>query len=90
MEVRTMAEKPSRAEVMGHEEIVKSFLGSNAVDFRALGNFVAEYGESIAISGRGEYGVRIGHYNILACFKIATPVFNPVDVGGIAPDVVGP
>jgi hypothetical protein len=85
-----MAE-PTRTEVLSHEEIVKSFIGSKAVDFNALGKFVAEYGESIAISGRGDYGVRIGHYNILACFKIAPHVFNPIDVvgSGIAGEVLG-
>ena len=32
------------------------------------------------ISGRGDYGVRFGHYNILACFKIASPVFTGIDI----------
>ena len=61
---------------MSHEEIVRSFIGSRAVDFNALGKFVSEYGESIAISGRGDYGVRIGFYNVHACFKIALQRVN--------------
>ena len=39
-----MAETASRAQVLGHEEIVKSFIGTRAIDFNALGKFVAEYG----------------------------------------------
>lgn len=86
-----MADAASRAQVLSHEEIVKSFISSRAVDFNALGKFVAEYGESIAISGRGDYGVRFGHYNILACFKIGPRMFDPMDIGGsgIAGDVLG-
>jgi hypothetical protein len=79
------------AQVLSHEKIVKAFLGSRAVDFNALGKFVAEFGESIAISGRGDYGVRIGHFNILACFKIADQVVRPSDLAtsGIAAEVLG-
>lgn len=58
-----------------HQEIVEKFIGSRAVDFGALGKFVADNGALIAASGRGDYGVRFGHYNILACFNI-----NPLDV----------
>jgi|RhiMetdeSRZDD1v2_1073273.scaffolds.fasta_scaffold1766678_2 hypothetical protein len=84
-----MAERPAQA--LGHEEIVKVFLGTGAVNFAALGKFVAEYGESIAISGRGDYGVRIGWYNILACFKLAGPTIRPNEIleSGIAGEVLG-
>jgi len=58
-----------------HQEIVEKFLQSKAIDFNALGKFVAENGPSIAASGIGDYGVRFGHYNILACFNI-----GPIDV----------
>lgn len=58
-----------------HNDIVEKFIGSRAIDFAALGKFVAENGATIAASGRGDYGVRFGHYNILACFNI-----NPLDV----------
>ena len=86
-----MAEAANRAQVLSHEEIVKSFISSRAVDFNALGKFVAEFGESIAISGRGDYGVRFGHYNIIACFKIGPHLFNPAEIGGsgFAGDVLG-
>ncbi|MGH8215954.1 MAG: hypothetical protein ACREPZ_09715 [Rhodanobacteraceae bacterium] len=53
-----------------HHEIVEKFLQSKAVDFAALGKFVTENGPSIVASGIGDYGVRFGHYNILACFNI--------------------
>ena len=86
-----MPADPSKAQMLSHEEIVRSFLSSKSVDFNALGKFVAEYGHSIAISGRGDYGVRIGFYNILACFKIGPQVFNPTDIGGsgIAGEILG-
>jgi hypothetical protein len=74
-----------------HEEIVKHFLDSKGIDFNALGKFVAEFGSSIALSGRGDYGVRIGHYSILACFNIGPQVVSPLDVAAssIKSDVVG-
>jgi hypothetical protein len=86
-----MSDVPKRGEVLSHEAIVKNFVGSGAVDFKALGGFVAEFGESIAISSRGDYGVRIGHYNILACFYNRAPSFSPADIArsGIATEVVG-
>ena len=79
--------------VIRHEEIVEKFLSSKAIDFSALGKFVAENGPNIAASSRGDYGVRFGHYNILACFNI-----GPVDprleqfggrTAGIASEVTG-
>ena len=75
---------------LGHEEIVRHFINSNAVDFAALGKFVTEFGPSIASSSRGDYGVRFGHYNILACFYNVVPVANQGEIGGaIKSDVVG-
>ena len=86
-----MADTANRAQVLSHEEIVKTFIGTRAIDFNALGRFVAEFGESIVISGRGDYGVRFGHYNILACFKIGPQMFNPTDIvgSGMSADVLG-
>ena len=80
-----------RAQMLSHEQIVNRFLRSKAVDFNALGRFVAEHGESIVISGRGDYGVRFGHYNILACFKMVHHVVDRGDIlgSGIASDVLG-
>jgi hypothetical protein len=81
------------AQVLSHEEIVKNFVATKAVDYNALGQFVAQYGESIAISGRGDYGVRIGWYNLLACFWIVDPYLrhSPIEVAGrgIGPEVIG-
>jgi hypothetical protein len=77
---------------ISHEEIVRSFLESKSVDFTALGNFVAEFGSSIAASSRGDYGVRIGHYNILACFRNIAPALDgPIGItsSGIASEVIG-
>ena len=77
---------------VSHEEIVQKFLNSRSVDFNALGKFVAEFGPQIAASGRGDYGVRIGHYNILACFNIGPidPRLNQgIGASGIASEVTG-
>ena len=75
-----------------HEEIVSKFISSKAVDFGALGKFVAEHGASIAASGSGDYGVRFGHYNILACFNIG-PIDGALEKRlsgrGIAAEVIG-
>ena len=60
---------------LSHEEIVHKFLQSKSVDFAALGKFVSENGPQLVSSGRGDYGVRFGHYNILACFNI-----GPIDI----------
>jgi hypothetical protein len=74
-----------------HEEIVRQFVDSKAIDFNALGKFVAELGPSLAISSRGDYGVRIGFYNVLACFNIGPRLVSPVDIAssGITSEVVG-
>jgi hypothetical protein len=60
---------------VSHEEIVNKFIQSESVDFNALGKFVAENGAQLVSSSRGDYGVRFGHYNILACFNI-----GPIDI----------
>lgn len=62
-------------QIIKHQEIVEKFLQSKAIDFNALGKFVTDNGPSIAASGIGDYGVRFGHYNILACFNI-----RPIEV----------
>lgn len=79
------------ADQISHEEIVRNFIKSKSVDFNALGKFVAEHGSSIAVSSRGDYGVRFGHYNILACFNIGPRVFENggINPGNMAPDVTG-
>ncbi len=79
---------------LSHEEVVKTFLDSQSVNFEALGKFVAEAGPRIALSGAGDYGVRFGFYNLLACFWIGPPVDVIGNLGrevrGIANEVAGP
>lgn len=70
--------------VINHDDIVGRFIQSKAVDFAALGKFVAENGAAIAASSRGDYGVRFGHYNILACFNI-----GPIDPRLVAAGIRG-
>ena len=67
---------------ISHEEIVKHFVASKAVDFGALGKFITDNGLAIAVANRGDYGVRIGHYNILACFNIGPRVTAPFEQVG--------
>jgi hypothetical protein len=77
---------------ISHEEIVENFVNSKSVDFGALGKFVAEFGSQIAFSSRGDYGVRIGQFNILACFYPGPlPTLGPIGIGagGIASEVKG-
>lgn len=76
-----------------HEEIVEKFIASKAIDFNALGKFVAEFGPQIAASSRGDYGVRFGQYNILACFNMVRLDVQMEPLGGrsagIASEVTG-
>lgn len=76
---------------LSHEEIVQKFLNSKSIDFNALGKFVAEFGPQIAASGHGDYGVRFGSYNVLACMRNIMPTHDLIDAGasGIASEVVG-
>ena len=39
------------------EEIVRKFLASKAVDLNALGKFISENGESIALAEGGSFGI---------------------------------
>ena len=75
---------------ISHEEIVHKFVSSKSVDFNALGKFVAEFGPQIAASGSGDYGVRFGYHNILACFNIG-PIDPRLNLSGseIAAEVTG-
>lgn len=78
--------------MLSHDEVVQKFLSSKSVDFKALGQFVAEFGAQIAASGHGDYGVRFGHYNVLACFKNIIPTEGQLTGAGaanIAAEVVG-
>jgi hypothetical protein len=70
-----------------HEEIVEKFMASEAIDFNALGRFVAEFGPQIATTSRGDYGVRFGHYNILACFNMVRLDVQLEPLGGRLPGI---
>jgi hypothetical protein len=52
---------------MTHEEIVKRFIDSKAIDFTAIGRLVTELGPALATSSRGANFVLVGRHNILAC-----------------------
>ncbi len=51
-----------------HEMIAKSYLDSGAVNFDALGKWVAEVGSKATIDDGGLHGVTFGKFNHLACF----------------------
>jgi hypothetical protein len=56
---------------MTNEEIVKRFIESNAVDFKAIGNLVAEIGPQLAVSRIGAKMVLVGSPFIIACMMPA-------------------
>lgn len=66
---------------LSHDEISRRFLDSGAVNFDALGKFVAEIGPELAQGDDGLHGVIIGRYNYLACFKRWDDVQR--DLGGL-------
>ena len=51
---------------LSHEEIAKRFLQSEAVNFGALGKFVAEVGPELFVNDGGWHGVNFGRFNMLA------------------------
>jgi hypothetical protein len=52
---------------VSNEEIVKRFIDSKAVDFKAIGNLVADLGPDLAASKLDHKLVLIGHRFIIAC-----------------------
>ena len=56
-------------EKLSHDEISRRFLESGAVNFDAMGKFIAEIGPELAQSDEGLHGFIVGRYNWLACFK---------------------
>jgi hypothetical protein len=70
-----------------HDDIVHAFLQSKTIDFEALGKFVAQSGPRIVAGGRGDYGVRLGRYNILACFNPLPIDFRREHLGLAAADL---
>ena len=64
---------------LSHEAIAKRFLESSAVDFDAIGKFVAEMnGRDLVVSDQGLHGAIFGRYNILACMLPASDVVRLV------------
>jgi len=75
---------------LSHGQIVRAFLGSGAVNFDELGKFVAELGDAIVLSGRGDYGVRFGQHSIWACFNNIAPAYIAErSLAGLAGQVTG-
>jgi hypothetical protein len=56
---------------LSHEEISRSLLDSGAINYEALGQWIAKIGPELAINDRGWHGVIIGKYNHLACMRNA-------------------
>lgn len=56
---------------LSHEDIAKRLIESEAIDFRALGAFVADVGPELAVHDEGLHGVAFGRYNLLACMMPA-------------------
>jgi hypothetical protein len=57
---------------ISHEEIAKRFVESKAVDYNAVGRFIAELGPILATQDQGWHGVSFGKYNFLACMLTAS------------------
>ena len=64
---------------LSHEEIVARFLQSEAVNFGALGKFVADFGPELFLRDTGWHGVNFGRFNILACML---PAFDAARLVG--------
>jgi hypothetical protein len=52
---------------MRNEEIAKRLVASKAIDFKAIGNLVAELAPELAVSGIGHRIILVGRPVILAC-----------------------
>ena len=63
-------------EDLSHEVIARRLLESGALNFGALGKFVAEIGPDLLQSDQGLHGVVFGKYNQLACFLPAADFSN--------------
>lgn len=69
---------------LSHEEIAERLLQSKAIDFSAMGKFVAELGPLLAVSDQGWHGINFGRFNILACFMPAADAARLVGSLGVA------
>lgn len=56
---------------VSNEELVRRFVDSKAIDFRAIGNLVNELGPELAASGMGHRMVIVGRPFIIACIMPA-------------------
>ncbi len=65
-------------EDLSHEVIARRLLESGALNFEAIGKFVAEIGPDLLQYDEGLHGVIFGKYNQLACFMPATDLANIV------------
>lgn len=70
--------------VISNEEVVKRFVDSKAVDFKAIGSLVAEMGPEIAASDSGHKMVLVGRPFIVACFLQAGEQFGRIEELGNA------
>ena len=63
-----------------HEEIVRKFLATKAVDLNAVGKFIAENGESIATSENGAFGIIIRRPFVIHYCIPPEPYLQAVDL----------
>ena len=73
---------------ISHEEIAQRFLQSEAVNFGALGKFVADVGPELFLHDGGWHGVNFGRFNMLACMLTASDAVRLVGNVRVASQVV--
>jgi hypothetical protein len=59
-----------------NEEIGKRLVAAKAIDFKAIGNLVAELGPELAVSGVGQRILLVGRPVIIACIMPAAGEFG--------------
>ena len=70
-------------EELSHDEISARFLESKAIDFEALGRFVADLGPELVLRDRGLHGVFIGKLSTIACSLSADDLQRVLGGGGL-------
>jgi hypothetical protein len=68
---------------LSHEEIANRFLESKALNFEAIGRFVADLGPELVVRDRGLHGVLFGKYSTIACALTADDLDRLLGTGGI-------
>jgi hypothetical protein len=63
---------------LSHEEVAERFIAAKAINFDAMGKFVAELGPALVINDQGWHGINFGRFNILACMLQASDVARVV------------